>query len=310
MVLNLREYRFRGARAEGEGRTLGEAVDRLSRFWDSRPSLVMHNWGTLKLAINIGGEEAVFEVTDPHVLDELEHGDTAPFIDWLAEKMDIDPEDAEEILDHSTHVVAAVDKIRPQNQTWSPDPGMSPFDVLPDATTTWVGSVQKELDREVSRRKGRPRSRKQRRLIEAAVEQASRRGLSIREISEDTGLPPSTVRDAKMRVDRQKVVVKEFQARRKGQRLTDNQKSLILDTLTETSGNAAETARRLGIPARTVRGLRQRNRATLKRNRRSKYTELERTQVAKLVEQGVSATEAGRQVGVPGRTARRWMAKK
>lgn len=314
MVLNLREYRFRGAAAEGQGRTLDDAIHNLAEFWDSRPSLVVHNWGVLRLAITVGGTEAVFEVSDPAILDDLEGGDTRAFVDWLAERMGVDPEDAVDLLDRSSHVVAAVDRIRPPGEQagWEPDPGMGAEDVLPDATLEWVGDIERQLDIELKRGKGRPRTRQARRLLEAVVKRSMERGLTNRQISKDTGLPVSTVRDTRMRVERQDVVREEFFARRPGQRLTEEQRELVLDTLDASKGNAAEAARQLGIPARTIRGLRQREleaSAARQPKGRSSYSEADKQAVLERVRAGLSATEAGRELGIPGRTARGWVAK-
>lgn len=322
--MNLRRYRFRGARAEGEGRTLDEAIESLSDFWDSRPSLVVHSWGVLQLSITIGNTEAVFEVTDPSMLDELEAGDTAGFIDWLAKGMGISSEDAEELLDRSSRVIAAVEKIRPPDQTlsWSEEPGMAAEDVLPDAALSWVGEVEKALDQEERRRPNQRRSRKARRLLVSVVESSMDRGLSDAEISASTGVPRSTVRDTRMRIERRAQKHPAFLAREPGDRLTDEQKRVIFDTLDKTSGNAAETARQLGVPARTVRGLRNRTTDARKdttrthrgntsiSHRSSTYTADDKAAVFDGVDSGLSASEAGRQAGVPARTARRWVSRR
>lgn len=314
MVLNLENYRFRGATAEGKGRTILEAVNDLGEFWDSRPSLVVHNWGALELRINIEGTEAVFEVTDPDILDMLEVGDTGPLMIWMAQNMGVDPETAADLLDRSSDVVVVVDRIRPPgDQSWSPESGAAADDVLPEATLAWVGEVGRQVDVQTKRGKGRPRTGKARRMLDAVVQASTERGLSDREISKDTGIPKSTIRDTRMRLARKTSVRKEFQARTPGKRLTIEQKALVVDTLAANENNAAETARQLGLAARTVRGIRQRaERATPKVTTtagRGRYTELEKASLIQKVNDGMTATEAGRALGVPGRTARGWVNK-
>jgi transposase len=327
MVVNLRNYRFRGARAEGEGRTLGEAIGNLAEFWDSRPSLVVHSWGVLQLSITIGNTEAVFEIADPEVLDELEAGDTTGFVDWLAKEMGIPREDAEDILDRSNQVVAAVEKIRPPDETvsWSEEPGMAAGDVLPDAALSWVGEVEKEIDKEQLRARNQRRTPRARRLLVSVVESSMERGLTDRQIATNTGVPQSTVRDTRLRIERRsKPKHPAFQSRRSGQRLTEKQKAVVLETLEKVDGNAAEVGRRLGISPRTVRGLRNRvvessssrtatSRGAERTEHRSSsrhYTADDKQAIFDLVDQGMSATAAAREVGVNPRTGRRWVSKR
>jgi len=316
VALNLENYRFRGATAEGRGRTLLEAASNLSDFWDSRPSLVVHNWGALTIAINIDGREAIFEITDPETIDALEAGDTGPLIDWMAGHMGVDPEDASDILDQSSEVIVAVDRIRPPgSQKWEPESGSSGGEVLPDAALSWVGEISKQADSKSRRRKNRPRKGQAKRLLEATVKSSAERGLTDSQISKKTGVPRSTVRDTRMRLARKKNVQKEFKARAPGKRLTKEQKAIVIETLSTTDNNAAEAARQLGIPARTVRGIRQRAQSSsvasprTRTSSRTQRSESTKASVLGRVREGMTATEAGRQLGVPGRTARSWVSK-
>lgn len=299
--------------AEGHGESLLEAVDELAAFWAARPSLVPHNWGVLTLTVTIGTTEATFQVTDPDILDALEIGDTGPLIEYLAQEVQLSPQDMELLLSESTEVSATVDRIRPPADptAWQPDTGMEPSSVLPDATMDWMRDVGRQIEEEARRDRGRIRTRRARKLLRLVVLQGDNQGLTVAQISRRTGIPRSTVRDAKGRITREKRVVKEFKARRPGQRFTPDQTQLVIERLKDTGNNAAETARQLGIPPRTVRDIRARQtrqQAVVAAPRR-KYTEQDKTRLMRLVAQGTTPTEASRQLGIPARTARGWARK-
>lgn len=309
MAINLDSYRFRGTQAEGRGSSLSEAIDDLADFWASRPSLVQKAWGVLTLQITIGSTSVTIEITDPDILDDLETGHMQSLIDKLAEDMQLDRRDAEALLDESSDVVATVDRIRPPSQpkAWSPDAGTEPDKVLPQASIAWIRDVAKDVDREARRDKGRVRTRRGKTLLRMVVQSGQQQGLTDSEISKRTGIPKSTVRDARMRVDRDKRVVAEFQSRRPGQRYTAEQKQIVMERLKESDGNAAEVARQLGLAPRTVRGIRARA-STPKAKRRS-YTKADRSKLFSLVEKGMNPTEASRELGIAPRTGRGWVRK-
>lgn len=327
MAVDLREYRFRGARAEGSGRTLEDAIDRLADFWDSRPSLVPHAWGVLKLSITIEGTEAIFEVTDAKILDQLEAGNTGSLVQWMAEKMGLGVEDVSDLLDQSSEVIAAVDRIRPpDNQEWNAEFGFDGNDVLPEAALSWVTELGRQADVQIQREGGKAKSPQAKRMMDAVLSASMERGLDDKQISAATGLPRSTVRDARLRVERQSKIVEGFSNHQPGQRYSEAQTQEILTRLEANDGNAAQTGRDLGISPRTIRDIRKRasSAASVKRTKSqtqkkprqkksavsssSTYSSATHDKVLDLVRGGASAAEAGRKAGVSPRTAQRWVA--
>lgn len=308
---NLQSYRFKGIPAEGTGRTLDEAISDLSNFWMSRPTLLSHNWGVLTLQITVGSTPVTLEVADPDILDDLEVGDTSSLIEMLARSMQLDMQDAEMLLSESTDVVATVDRIRPPSgsgMAWTPDPGLSAPNVMPAAGMDWLADVGQQVDLQVRRDRGRPRTQRGRDLLRLIVGAGHEQGLTDASISRRTNLPVSTVRDTWERIQREQRIATEFKGRKKGQRYTADQKAVVKATLEDTGGNAAAAARRLGLAPRTVRDLKRSMKA--KKTPRRSYTQTDKDQLLDLVRSDkISPTEAGRRLGVSGRTARGWVRK-
>lgn len=313
---NLQSYRFKGVPAEGTGRTLDEAIMDLSNFWNSRPTLVSHNWGVLTLQITVGSTPVVIEVTNPDILDDLSVGDTSSLVAQLAKDMQLDLHDTEMLLSETTDVVATVDRLRPPDgsgMVWQPDPSLSPDVVMPRAAVDWLADVGQEADMQSRRDQGGRRSKRSRDLLRLVVSTGLDQGMSDRQISSRTRLPVSTVRDTRERIDREKRVSKQFKGRKRGQRYTSEQRRVVEEVLSDTDGNAAEAARRLGLPSRTVRDLKRSierapEESPKKTLQRRSYSESDRDELLDLVKkEGVSATEAGRRLGVSGRTARGWV---
>lgn len=312
MAGSIESYRFRGAQAEGEADSLGGALDDLGDFWGSRHSLVNHAWGVLTLRITIGSTEAVIELTDPDLLDEIEGGNYAPLIDKLGRDMGLNSRDAKVLLDEASNVTATVDRIRSRTQPygWQAQPSMEPSAVLPAASESWIRDVAKQVDREAQRQKGQVRSQRGKALLRIVMDVGEQKGLSNAQISKRTGVPRSTIRDARQRLSREKRVVTQFRTRRPGQRYTPDQQKLVLERLKEAKGNAAATARQLGIAPRTVRDIRARAaRAAPKARVITRYTQTDRDKLSKLIDSGLTPTAAGRKLGVAGRTARSWAQK-
>lgn len=310
MAFSLSSYRFRGQQAEGRAMNLSDALNDLSDFWDSRPSLVMHAWGVVTFRITIAGKESVFEITDPKLIDELQAGNYQPLYDRMAADMGLGREEAMKILSESTDVQASVDRLRPRAypDAWNIAPASRGKDVLPDATTVWVKELSREIDAEIRRGRGRPRSARGRQIVELAVALGKRKKLSDTRLSELTGIPRSTLRDTRNRMKREERIDQTFAQRKPGERLTEKQVERVQEELADQQGNAAATARALGLPPRTVREVRARTERAEKTSS-GRHTEETKARVIELVRSGMNATEAGRTAGVPGRTARGWVLK-
>ncbi len=310
--MDLGGYRFRGIGVEGRARSLVDAINNLADFWDSRPSLVMHGWGVLNIRITIAGREATFEIADPVLLDQIEGNNMQGLIDLIAEDMGLDRRQTEQILSESSEVVATVDRIRPPQApgawTGTVDTDLQTQVVLSEAAGDWVGSLSREIDREIRRGKGRPRSLRGKAIVRMAVDLGRRKKIGDGALSRMTGIPRSTLGDTRARMDREKRVVRTFADRTPGQRLTPAQERTVLDAVTRNDNNAAETARELGLAARTVREVRAR--AQREERVPVRYTNEVKTKLLNLVRtEGITATAAGRRLGVADRTARGWIYK-
>jgi transposase-like protein len=309
-------YYFLGRHPVESAPTLEEAIRNLVDWWTRQPSLVPHEMGNMEIQLTIGGTTVKLEITDPYILDEARYTGPMAVIDYLAEKMGIDPADAKEILEQASATVEVTAiRVPGEPDAWKPDPGMEADKVLPEAMPDLLQELAREEDIETDRDTGRPRSARGRQLVEMAVRAQQRMGLSIAEMSRRTGIPRTTLRDTRNRLERQARVQATFKDRKPGQRLTQGQTNVILSELQNNKGNAAATARQLGIAPRTVREVRQRTQraatpATPTGAKPRKYTQVQRDQLLNLVKsQGITATEAGRRTGVPSRTARGWVRK-
>ena len=307
-AFNLESYRFKGIAVEGRAQSLVDAINDLADFWSARSSLVMHAWGVLTLQITIAGREAIFEIADPSILDAIEGGNMQPLIDMLAKDMDLDRRQAEQILEESSEVVATVDRVRPRQRpnAWRAGPGLESQEVLAKATTDWVRNLSQEIDQEVRRGRGRPRSRRGKAIVRMAVDLGKKKKISDTKLSQMTGIPRSTLRDTRLRIERERKVTKTFKDRKRGAKLTKEQESVIISAINRNENNAAEAARELGLAPRTVRDVRTRSQRAARGGARhsnevkSKLLNIVRTE-------SVSATEAGRRLGIASRTARGWV---
>jgi transposase-like protein len=309
-------YFFLGRHPVESAPTLEEAIRNLVDWWTRQPSLVSHEMGNMLIELTIGGTTVQFEITDPKVLDEARYTGPIAVIDYLAKQMGIDEADAKSILEDAEATVE-VDTIRVPGEpdAWKPSPGLEVNQVLPESAPLLLREMAREEDLQTGRDLRRARGARGRRLVEMAVRASSRLGISLSEMSRQTGIPRTTLRDTRTRMDRQARVQATFKDRKPGQRLSPQQVQVVLTELQNNQNNAAKTARDLGIAARTVREIRQRTQRAATPARptgapRRKYTDSDRTQLLDLVRRrGVTATEAARQLGVPSRTARGWVRK-
>jgi len=241
----------------------------------------------------------------------------AAMLDYLSTKAGMDPADAEVILNEAAATVR-IDTIRDPS---APDlwrPGVNPVtgqgaeapdEVLPEALPTLAGAILVEEDKRVKRGIGRRRTAFASKLLNVAVRAGVEQGLSDAEISRRTGVPRTTIRDTRYRQQQTAVAKEELALRVPGRALSQAQRTAVLDEIKRSQGNASEAARRLGLPPRTVREIRQREAERPREvSARKSYTATERKAlVAEVRRTGEPASVVGRRLGVPGRTARGWI---
>ncbi len=330
-------YFFRGQHPERSAAFLETALSELVQYWNSQPSLVVHHMGNLVIELVIGSESVTVEITDPLVLADLTEDPAGPMavLDYLVDQMGIDQADAMMILENAAATVrvdviadpADPDAWRPGVNPTVTDPytgqgygATSAAAALPDASSRLLGELLREADVQARRDPHRRRSRRGRELLDVAVRTGRAQGLSDAELARRTGIPRTTLRDARVRTERQERVAEQFKDRQQGQRMTRPQQEVVLEEIIRADGNAAEAARRLGLAPRTVREIRARAQSAARARgdesfetvppetvRRS-YTAQDRSALISLVrDEQVTATEAGRRLGVPVRTARDWV---
>jgi DNA invertase Pin-like site-specific DNA recombinase len=127
-------------------------------------------------------------------------------------------------------------------------------------------------------------------------------GKSLAQISRDSHIPRSTLRDALAR--EKKTREEKVSTRPKGKRLDADEKMAVLRLYADVE-SATEVARQLNVSDRTVRALVKKSRGEV----RDLGKASKKDRLFDLVESGMSASAAGRQLGIPGRTARTWAKK-
>ena len=311
---NLDTYFIVGRHPEAEGASLEEALVEMFTFvWTKAnlPTLGMHIPGNLRIELFAGSTSIEFEITDPALLKAAMNSPQA-ILDYVAKQMNMGEKAAISMLEETSARVK-VDCIYWSDQAktthWAPDAGMSSAEVLPDGTPVLLKHLVGEEDQ--GRARGRRRTPRGRHLLQLAVDLGRARGWKDRKISQQTGIPVSTVRDARVRVEREELVQKTFPGRQRGQRLTKDQKDLIISELAKSKDNAAAVARKLGLSSRTIRDVRARSiRPSAPRVLTAKASAATKSQLVELVKaERITPTEAGRRLGVPGRTARQWIQK-
>lgn len=298
-----KDYRFIGRPIDGRGTTLAEAFNELADYWNSRPSLVMHDYGAIDLQIQIEGELVAITITNPETIDQIEGGNYEQLVELLAKEAGITTEQMNLILSSSTdtEITATVDKIRPKSD---PDywvgsaPSSEPHIVLPQV----IGDLA------VAASHGRNVTEENRqKLLAIAVGSKAEEGENIGQIAKETGLPPSTVRDRVAR-KRRELNRRKISEHAPGKKYSSDQIEAILRVYDQ-SKNASEVERQLGVPARSVRSIVKRSASVDTIPQVSLEPSSRKEQILELVRQGMSASAAGRSLGVPERTARSWVKK-
>lgn len=240
-------YRLKGSSISGRGRDLASALEELWDSWSSRPSLAMHAYGAVKIEINVGGQVAIFEVTDQQIIDEIQNGNSDYLVEIMAEKSNATLLEMQAVLRSADNVTVSVDKIRnPHDENyWTPEQGTELEVVLPSVIFDWASRSARETASPVDRMV----------LTKLTAVIGKQEGKSIAQISRETGIPRTTLWDA---LNRGEGGVKP---ERKAPRMSREQEAVVreeqkekLFELVSTGISATGAARKLGIPERTARG--------------------------------------------------------
>jgi DNA-directed RNA polymerase specialized sigma24 family protein len=307
-------YFLRGQHPMVDADSLEEALVDILSYWAHRPSLVVHEMGNLVLEMNLHDKLVVVEIVDPDVLDRFRGPEgPAAVISHLVGLLGMDPADAASLLGNVTSTRAVVDTLRIPGEpyAWKPDADKVPEEVMPREAPILLNALLRAADEEAARGVRRRRTPEGEELLRAAVRMAAIRGWSVTKLAREIKIPISTLRDVKTRMDREIKGAEEFRKRPARTRLTADQTTLIRRGLATWGDNAAEVARRLGVPERTVRDVRARDVAgrpvpTAEAPRAVRhYTDRDRKAFLKKLERN-SPSEAARLVGIPERTGRQW----
>lgn len=290
-----KDYKFRGRAVEGRGRSLDAALSDLDGYWNSRPSLVMHDYGVIELQIVIGTTTTIVEVADKKVIDAVEGGDTTALVSYLAGKAGVSPAEMSTLLGRADEVIATVDRIRPPSDPnfWTETPGTEASVVLPTVIAAWATEAAQAPITPAEKRK----------VVGLVALFGQQEGKSLTEISKESGIPRSTLRDA---LERERMTQqRQIRQRTKGARLESTERAEVMRLFAETE-NATDVARKLGLSDRTVRGVVQRERGPVRNIRKAGLMDgLYDLAIGK----GMSASAAARELGMPERTARSWVRK-
>lgn len=248
-------YRLKGSSISGRGRDLASALEELWDSWSSRPSLAMHAYGAVKIEINVGGQVAVFEVTDQQIIDEIQNGNSDYLVEIMAEKSNATIPEMQAILREADNVNVSVDKIRnPHDENyWTPERGEELEVVLPSVIFDWASRAARETASPVDRRL----------LTRLTAVIGKQEGRSIAQMSRETGIPRTTLWDALHREEGRTSTRETLSAEEKKKQEVverEDKKEKLLEMVS--SGiSASEAGRKLGVPGRTARGWAKKQRA-------------------------------------------------
>ena len=329
-VGNRDTYFLRGTHPEEQGSTLEQALSMLLLFWDSRRSLAVHEMGNLVVELNVLGKLVTFEVTNPAILEDLHHVGPIAVLEYLARAMGLDHDVAMDILGASAAVVR-VDCLQVPDDPTAWRPGVHPVsgigaqdaeDVMAREAVAMLSQLVVEQDQISARARSRRRTTSGDAYLREIVKAAKKKGLSDAEVARRTGLPRTTIRDARYRTAREAAVRQDLARRTPKSSFKNEQREAILREVVAARGNASEAARRMGVSPRTVREMRQRaaheeHRADLlgagqRLGQRTRYTPDSKAETLSRIlrtmrEDKVTASEAARTNGVRDRTGRQWV---
>lgn len=293
-----RSYLIRGIHPEEAGATLEQALVRLIQFWDSRRSLHMHEWGNLRVTLQVGNREVNVEFVHPGLLDLIRR-DPSEASAEIIKLLGLGPELGKIILDASSAKVA-VDALRiPGHPTaWKSE--ADPEVILPASAPWMLAEILKDIERKKGRGPRRKRNKEAMEILNKLVADGVSQGKTAAQIAREFNLPSSTVRDTMARQARERAGVP---APKRVSR-TDLQQALRAS-----KGNAAEAARKLNIPERTMRDARAREArlvAAATRPPPDVRAPETKSQLLQAVAKGEKPSIAAKRLGIAPRTARGW----
>jgi DNA-binding protein Fis len=256
-------YFLRGAHPEEWAPTLDGALSALQRFWLSRPSLRKNQIGNMVIELTILSQKVSVEITNPLILDAF-LGASGPqaIIADLAKNMGIPPADARKVLDEAEARVR-VDTVRiPYDQTaWKPGVGLngegapSVEDALPKATPFLITAVIKEEDKRTQRAPGERRSKLAKEMIKYLVISAQKENIGDTKLAQMTGLPRTTLRDERYKLERAKLEQVKIPKLKRGQRYSELEIKKMLLQVRKTRGNVTKAARQLKMSRTSLRDI-------------------------------------------------------
>lgn len=318
-------YFIRGSHPETFAASLEGALAQLVQLWLGAASLRPHIPGNLVIQLGYEGRAVTIEITDETVLRGLvTSAGPMAVIEFIAQAMGVEAQDALSLLDGCT-ARARVDVLYHSQAQWQPgvhpakgEGGEDVVTAMPRETPHILSAMVKRHEQATGRETRRKRDREGQALVDMALRLGKKLGLSDTALSKQTGIPRSTLRDARIRSGQDRGV---FKGRKPGQPFVTKDRERILAEIRATKGNAAAAARRLGLPERTVREIRgraEREAAAQKTtpdavvpSARTHYSAEDRERLTSAlqerIQKGQSASEAARELGIRERTARQWV---
>ena len=285
---------------------LERALAEFLNWWNAQPSLRVHELGDLTITIRIHGVETKVEITDRPTLDRFRTEGASALIEVLAGMTGLPIDEAKAVLAEAGGTVTSQSIRDPSRvDAWKPSPDAEPKESVQKFMPQVLGQMIADIDRKVRRAPGQPRTDEAERLMRLAVRSAQVLKLSDAELARRTNIPRETLRDARKRIERGQKIAKQFAVRVPGRPFTIEQRKIILDTVKDTKGNAAEAARKLGLAERTVREIR--SRAAEEPRPRKRYTDADKERLFRtMARRRLTVSETARRLGIPERTARQW----